>query len=87
MGLHLEGLTLAVLEGLCLVGSSLDGRRELVAALRYRGRRVQAAYGAPAYVLCAVEVEPESRGISKPLSTCRPYRAEARCKKTASEDR
>ena len=71
MGLHLEGPKLAVWGGLCLVDSYLDGRHGPVVVLHYRGRHVLAACGAPAYVLCAVEVEPGLKGISKPPSTCR----------------
>ena len=71
MDLRLEGPKLAVLGGLCLVDSCPDGRRGPVVVLHYHERRVQAACGVPAYVLCAVEVEPELTGISKPPLICR----------------
>ena len=82
MDLHPEGLTLVVLEDLCPVDSYPAGRRGPVVVLHYRARRVPAACGAPAYVLCAVEVEPELMGISKPPLICRLERVEAHCKMT-----
>lgn len=71
MDLRLEEPKLAVSGGLCLVDSYLDGRRGPAVVPHYRETHVLAACGAPAYELCAVEVEPELMGISKPPSTCR----------------